>query len=175
MNVIPQNLLNVLSLLPRLPDDIIIKIYTEHLRRYRIDKYGNIIKLIDSKKYKFLEKVISRRIVKVSNVKTYDEHSGIVLLTNILRVEYDLPNWCELSDRKEQLIADDRMDVYLETKEDGTISYTIKQYRLKKIEDFITKDKPSSMYFRGRFYRGNKLNYDWQVFTIASDGSNKDV
>ena len=66
------------------------------------------------------------------------------------------------------------MYVYLHIKED-TVSYTIKQYRLKKIEEFLTKDKPVSMYFRGRFHRGNYRDYDWEVFTIASDGSNQDV
>ena len=169
MDVIPQNLL---SLLPRLPDDLLIKLYTTYLRRYRIDKDGKLIKLIDFEKYKFLEKVLSRRIVSVSKVKTYDENSGRVLPNNILRIEYILPNFCELPDRKEQLIDDDMMYVYLN---ELTGHYTIKQFRLKKIEEFLLKNKPYSMYHRGNYPRGDYQDYDWEVFTIASDGSNQDV
>jgi hypothetical protein len=53
--------------------------------------------------------------------------------------------------------------------------YTINKYRLKKIEEFFTKDKPFPMYYRGHFPRGNYRDYDWEVFTIASDGSNHRV
>ena len=159
--------------LQRLPNDILIKIYTKYLRKYRLHN-GKLIKLIDFEKYKFLEKFLSRKIVNVSKVINYDENSGRALPTNILEIKYRLANVCELPDRKEQLIDDDMMYVYLHIKED-TVSYTIKQYRLKKIEEFLTKDKPVSMYFRGRFHRGNYRDYDWEVFTIASDGSNQDV
>ena len=159
--------------LQRLPNDILIKIYTKYLRKYRLHN-GKLIKLIDFEKYKFLEKFLSRKIVNVSKVNTYDENSGRVLPNNILEIKYTLANFCELPDRKEQSIDDDMMYVYLHIKED-TVSYTIKQYRLKKIEEFLTKDKPVSMYFRGRFHRGNYRDYDWEVFTIASDGSNQDV
>ena len=169
MDVIPQNLL---SLLPRLPDDLLIKLYTKYLRRYRIDKDGRLIRLIDFEKYKFLEKVISRKIVSVSEVKIYEEYSGRLLPNNILRIEYKLPNSCELPDRKEQSIDDDKMYVYL-NKDTG--SYTIEKHRLIKNEDFFTKDKPFSIYSRRNFPRGNYHNYDWEVFTLSSDGSNQDV
>ena len=160
-------------LIEKLPDDIVIKIYTKHLRKYRLHN-GEFIKLIDFEQYKFLEKVLSRRIVSVSKVKTYDENSGRVLPNNILRIEYILPNFCELPDRKEQLIDDDMMYVYLNIKED-TISYTIKQFRLKKIEEFLLKNKPYSMYHRGNYPRGNYQDYDWEVFTLSSDGSTQDA
>jgi hypothetical protein len=168
----PQNLPNVLNLLQVLPDDLLIPIYTKHLQRYRIDKDRKFIRLIDFEKYKFLEKVISRKIVSVSEVKTYEEYSGRRLPNNILRIEYTLPNCYELPDREKQLIQNDKMYVYLDK---YTGSYTIKQYRLKKLEEFLIKDKPFSMYFRGNFPRGNYRDYDWEVFTIASDGSNQDV
>ena len=159
------------SLIEKLPDDIVIQIYTKYLRKYRFHD-GKFIKLIDFEKYKFLEKVLSRRIVSVSKVKTYDENSGRVLPNNILRIEYILPNFCELPDRKEQLIDDDMMYVYLN---ELTGHYTIKQFRLKKIEEFLLKNKPYSMYHRGNYPRGDYQDYDWEVFTIASDGSNQDV
>ena len=174
MEAFPQNLKKVLNLLEGLPDDLLIAIYTKHLRRYRIDKDGKFIRLINLENYKFLEKILHQKMVRVSKVKIYDENSGRELPTNILEIKYTLANFCELPDRKEQSIDDDMMYVYLHIKED-TVSYTIKQYRLKKIEEFLTKDKPVSMYFRGRFHRGNYRDYDWEVFTIASDGSNQDV
>jgi hypothetical protein len=172
MESFPQNLQNVLNLLQGLPDDLLIPIYTKYLRRYRIDKDGNFIKLIDFEKYKFLEKVISRKIVSVSEVKTYEEYSGRLLPTNILEIKYTLKNWCHLPDRKEQSINDDMMYVYLNN---DTGSYTIEKHRLIKNEDFFTKDKPVSMYSRRYFPRGNYRDYDWEVFTIASDGSNQYV
>ena len=165
MDVLPQNLPNVLNLLQILPDDVLIQIYTKHIRSYRLHN-GEFIKLIDFEKYKFLEKVLSRKMVSVSKVKTYDENSGRVLPNNILEIKYKLANCCELPDRKEKSIDDDMMYVYLTVKED-TVSYTIKQYRLKKIEEFLTKDKPSSMYHRGNYYRGNYQDYDWEVFTLS--------
>jgi hypothetical protein len=170
MDVIPQNLQNVLDLLQILPDDLVRKIcaYANH----RIDRYGNFIRLIDFEKYKFLEEIINRKLVSVSEVRTYEEYSGRPLRTNILEIKYTLSNCCHLPDREEQSIDDDMMYVYL-NKDTG--SYTIKQYRLIKIEKFLTKDKPSSMYFRGNFHRGNYLNYVWEVFTLSSDGSNQYV
>lgn len=172
MEAFPQNLPNVLNLLQGLPDDLLIQIYTKHLQRYRIDKDGNFIKLIDFEKYKFLEKFVSRKIVSVSEVKTYEEYSGRILPTNILEIKYKLSNWCHLPDREEQSIDDDTMYVYL-NKDTG--SYTIEKHRLIKIEEFFTKNKPVSMYSRRNFPRGNYRDYDWEVFTIESDGSNQDV
>jgi len=161
------------SLIEKLPDDIIIKIYTKYLRKYRLHD-GKFIKLIDFEKYKFLEKFISRKMVNVSKVKTYEENSGRILEDNILEIKYTLPNVCEVPDREKQSIDNDMMYVYLRIEKD-TVGYTIQQFRLKKIEVFFTENKPVSMYFRGNFPRGNYLDYDWEVFTIASDGSNQYV
>lgn len=158
------------SLFQKLPDDLISKIcdYANH----RIDKKGNLIRLIDLEKYKFLEKILHQKMVSVSKVVSYDENSGRIIANNILEIKYTLANLCELPDRKEQSIADDMMYVYLN---ETTGHYTIKKYRLIKIEEFLTKDKPSSMYFRGNFPRGNYRDYDWEVFTLSSDGSNQYV
>jgi hypothetical protein len=163
----------IFRLLTTLPDDLLTQIYTKYLRRYRLHN-GNFIKLIDFEKYKFLERVISRKMVGVSKVNIYEEYTGRELPTKIFEVKYTLPNWCELSDRKEQSIDDDMMYVYLN---EITGHYTINQYRLKKIEEFLTNEKPFSMYHRGNFYQGNYhyLKYGWEVFTIASDGSNQYV
>jgi len=173
MEAFPQNLPNFFKLLQGLSDDLIRKIYIEILRRYRIDKDGNFIKLIDFKKYKFLEKVISQKMVGVSKVRMYEEYTGRELPNNILRVEYTLPNCCELPDRKEQSIQNDKMSVHLN---ETTGHYTITKYRLVKTEEFLTaKDKPISMYHLGNFPTGNYRDYAWEVFTIASDGSNQRV
>jgi hypothetical protein len=171
MEAFPQKLQNVLGLLEGLPDDLLFQIYTKHLRKYRLHN-GKLIKLIDFEKYKFLEKVISRKLVSVSEVNIYDDNSGRVLPNDILEIKYTLANCCHLPDRKKQSIDDDMMYVYL-NKDTG--SYTIKQYRLKKNEEFFKKNKPVSMYFRGNYHRGNYRDYDWEVFTLLSDGSNQYV
>ena len=169
----PQNLQTVLSSLQELPDDLVRKIYIEILRRYRIDKDGNLIRLIDFEKYKFLEKVISRKMVGFSKVRMYEEYTGRELPTKILEIKYTLPNCCELPDRQKQSIQNDKMSVYLN---ETTGHYTITKYRLVKTEEFLTaKDKPISMYHLGNFPTGNYRDYAWEVFTIASDGSNQRV
>jgi hypothetical protein len=168
MDSLPQNLPNVLNLLQILPDDLVRKIYENH----RIDKDGNFIKLINLENYKFLEKILHQKMGSVSKVKIYEEYSGRELPNNILEIKYELANCCELPDREEQSIQNDMMYVYLNQ---DTVSYTIQKFRLKKIDVFFTKDKPVSMYFRGNFPRGNYRDYDWEVFTIASDGSNHHV
>ena len=168
MDSLPQKLQNVLNLLSTLSDDLVRKIYENH----RIDKDGNFIKLINLENYKFLEKILHQKMGSVSKVKIYEEYSGRELPNNILEIKYELANCCELPDREEQSIQNDMMYVYLNQ---DTVSYTIQKFRLKKIDVFFTKDKPVSMYFRGNFPRGNYRDYDWEVFTIASDGSNHHV
>lgn len=167
MEAFPQNLPNVLNLLKELPDDLVRKIYIEILRRYRIDKDGNFIRLINFEKYKFLEKVIPRKMVGFSKVNIYEEYSGRILPTKIFEVTYTLPNCCELPDRQKQSIQNDKMSVYLN---ETTGHYTITKYRLIKTEEFLTaKDKPISMYRLGNFPTGNYQDYAWEVFTIVSE------
>ena len=154
MEAFPQNLPNVLNLIEKLPDDIVIQIYTKHLRRYRFHN-GKFIKLIDFEKYKFLEKFISRKIYYLTELK-FHEHNCIEF-----ELKYKMENCCELSDRKDLSIDDDMMYVYLTVKED-TVSYIIQKFRLKKIEEFLKKNNHSSIY-----HRGNYQNYDWEVFTLS--------
>jgi hypothetical protein len=137
-------------LLQRLPDDIIIRIYTKILRKYRFHD-GKLIRLINFEKYKFLEKFISRKIYYLTELK-FHEHNCIEF-----ELKYKMENCCELSDRKDLSIDDDMMYVYLTIKE-NTVRYDIQLFRLKKIEDGIKK-KPSI------YYRGNYLDYDWEVFS----------
>ena len=55
-----------MDIIQKLPDDIIVHIYTKILKKYRFHE-GKITKRIDIEKYKFLEKFIYRKIVSVSN------------------------------------------------------------------------------------------------------------
>ena len=135
-----------MEIIQKLPDDIIVHIYTKILKRYRLHE-GKLIKRINIEKYKFLEKFIYRKIVDISS--------------NDFKIEikYDLNNFCQLPDRKDLSIDDDMMYVYLTFRE-NTIKYYIQQFRLKKIESVITK-KPSI------YHKGNYEDYDWEVFSYT--------
>jgi hypothetical protein len=137
-------------LIQRLPDDIIIHIYTKILKKYRLYN-GEFIKLIDFEKYKFLEKYVSRKIAYLTELQ-FQENNYITF-----EIKYKLKNCCELSDRKDLSIDYDMMYVYLTIKE-NTVSYDIQRFRLKKIADLIKK-KPSI------YYKGNYEEYDWEVFS----------
>jgi hypothetical protein len=56
-----------MEIIEKLPDDIVLYIYTKFVKRYRFCK-GELIKLIDLDKYSFLEKYICRKIVFFINV-----------------------------------------------------------------------------------------------------------
>jgi hypothetical protein len=135
-----------MDIIQKLPDDIIVHIYTKILKKYRLHK-GKLIKLIDFEKYKFLEKFIYRKMVGISSNDF------------TIEIKYDLNNFCQLSDRKDLSIDDDMMYVYLTCKE-NTVKYYIERFRLKKIEYVITK-KPSI------YHKGNYKNYDWEVFSYT--------
>ena len=139
-----------MNIIQKLPDDIIVHIYTKILRKYRLHE-GKFIKLIDFEKYKFLEKFIYRKMVDISTC----------YFSNNLTIEikYDLNNFCQLSDRKDLSIDDDMMYVYLTFKE-NTIKYYIQRFRLKKIEDMDTK-RPSI------YHKGDYEDYDWEVFSYT--------
>ena len=139
-----------MNIIQKLPDDIIVHIYTKILRKYRLHE-GKFIKLIDFEKYKFLEKFIYRKMVDISTC----------YFSNNLTIEikYDLNNFCQLSDRKDLSIDDDMMYVYLTFKE-NTIKYYIQRFRLKKIEDMDTK-RPSI------YHKGDYEDYDWEIFSYT--------
>ena len=56
-----------MEIIQKLPDDIIVYIYTKILKKYRLHN-GKFIKQIDIEKYKFLEKYIYRKMVDVSKL-----------------------------------------------------------------------------------------------------------
>lgn len=139
-----------MDIIQKLPDDIIVHIYTKILRKYRLYE-GKLIKLIDFEKYKFLEKYIYRKIV---NFSTHNFNNKITY-----EIKYYLNNLNQLSDRKDLSIDDDMMYVYLTFKE-NTIKYYIQRFRLKKIEDMDTK-RPSI------YHKGDYEDYDWEVFSYT--------
>jgi hypothetical protein len=139
-----------MDIIQKLPDDIIVYIYTKILRKYRLHE-GKFIKLIDFEKYKFLEKFIYRKMV------IFSKHNYDNKIT--YEIKYYLNNLNQLSDRKDLFVDDDMMYVYL-TFEKNTIKYYIQRFRLKKIEDKITKI-PSI------YHKGNYEDYDWEVFSYT--------
>ena len=139
-----------MDIIQKLPDDIIVHIYTKILKRYRLHD-GKFIKQIDIEKYKFLEKLIYRKIVGISR-RSFDDNFTI-------EMKYNLNNFCQLPDRKDLSIDDDMMYVYITIKE-NTVKYYIQQFRLKKVESVIVQI-PSI------YYRADYKDYDWRVFSYA--------
>jgi hypothetical protein len=146
--------MEIIKLVEKLPDDIILHIYTKCLKRYRIYN-GTLIKLIDFDKYKFLEKYIYRKI-KAFNQLNYsnDSHNEIIYI-----IQYQIPNFVNIN-RKDSYIDDDMICITF-TINDSSIKYDINRFRLKKIED-ITIKSPPNMY-----HRGNYIEYDWEVLTYT--------
>ena len=139
-----------MEIIQKLPDDIIVHIYTKILKKYRL-RDGKFIKQIDFEKYKFLEKFIYRKIVGISK-RSFDDDFTI-------EIKYDLNNFCQLPDRKDLSIDDDMMYVYLTFRE-NTVKYYMERFRLKKIEDMDTQI-PSI------YHKGDYADYDWEVFSYA--------
>ena len=139
-----------MDIIQKLPDDIIVYIYTKILKRYRLYE-GKLIKLIDFEKYKILEKYIYRKMGGISR-RSFDNNLTI-------EIKYDLNNFCQLQDRKDLSIDDDMMYVYLTIKE-NKVKYYIERFRLKKIEDMDTK-RPSI------YHKGDYEDYDWEVFSYT--------
>jgi hypothetical protein len=135
-----------MEIIQKLPDDIIVYIYTIILKKYRLHE-GKFIKLIDFEKYKFLEKYIYRKMVDISSNDF------------TIEIKYDLNNLSQLPDRKDLSIDDDMMYIYLTFKE-NTVKYHIQRFRLKKIEDMDTK-RPSI------YHKGDYEDYDWEVFSYT--------
>jgi hypothetical protein len=139
-----------MDIIQKLPDDIIVHIYTKILKRYRLHD-GKFIKRINLEKYKFLEKFIYRKMGGISK-RSFDNNLTI-------EIKYDLNNFCQLTNRKDLSIDDDMMYVYLTIKE-NKVKYYIERFRLKKIEDMDTK-RPSI------YHKGDYEDYDWEVFSYT--------
>jgi hypothetical protein len=138
-----------MDIIQKLPDDIIVYIYTKILKRYRLYN-GKFIKQIDIEKYKFLEKYIYRKIVNVS-IKNFGYNHDF-----IIEIKYKLNNFCQLPNRKDLSIDDDMIWIFL-TISENKVKYDIYRYKLKKVEDIYTK-KPSI------YHKGDYEDYDWEVF-----------
>ena len=154
-----------MEIIEKLPDDIMLYIYTKILKIYRFYKgekgdTGKLIKLIDIEKYKFLENFIYRKMVSFTLVRFDggDEY----------RMRYRLSNFSRLPNRKSTLaegawpsVEDDLMHVDM-TVNENTVTYDVHRYRLKKIEDLNTKWIRPSMY-----HKGDYEDYDWEVVSYS--------
>lgn len=142
-----------MDIINRLPDDIIIHIYTKCLKRYRMHM-GEFIKLIDFDKYKFLEKYTYRKIKKFNQLNNFND-SGIIKYS----IQCQLPNLIHIN-RKDSWIDDDMFCMTFTIK-DGSLKCDVDRFRLKKIEDINVKSQ-RNMYYKGKF-----KEYDWEVLNYT--------
>ena len=137
-----------MDIIEKLPDDIVLYIYTKILKKYRLHE-GKLVKLIDFEKYKFLEKYISRKFIDFfqKNETTY-------------QVRYQLNSLVDIPNRRELLVEDDMMCIDF-TINNTTIKYDIYMFRLKKVE--IRRN----LFFSALNYKSNSKDYDWKVFNYS--------
>jgi len=145
-----------MEIINKLPDDIILYIYTKIIKRYRFSK-GKLIKLIDVNKYSFLEKYIGRRIK--SFCKSYQTYSTDVNEITY-NIQYFIPNVSEILNRKELYIDDDMICIKM-TENENSLHYEILIFKLKRVE-YINSEKIPSIY-----YKGDLVDYDWDVFSYS--------
>jgi hypothetical protein len=138
-----------MNIIQKLPDDIVIYIYTKILKKYRLCE-GKLIKLIDFEKYKFLEKYVYRKIVRLCELHFGDNNIEY-------EIKYQLNNFNQISNRKDLLIDDDMICINLTLKE-NTIKYEINRFKLKKKEELKFNKGKQSIYFKGGY-----TDYDWEV------------
>ena len=117
--------MKIVNLVERLPDDIILYIYTKCLKRYRLYK-GELIKLIDFDKYKFLEQ-FTYRIIKAFNSYNYSNDNDNIIK---YRIHYQLPNMININ-RKDSGIDDDMIFITF-TITDNSLIFDVDRFRLKK-------------------------------------------
>ena len=151
-----------MEIIEKLPDDIILYIYTGILKRYRFYN-GKLIKLIDLDKYSFLKKYICRRVVSIC--KSYNTYSADVMGIDVsekkYRIQYSIPNVSEILNRKELYIDDDMICIEL-TEYDNSLHYEISRFRLKIT--YLNNENLPSIY-----YKGGLTDYDWDVFSYSYD------
>jgi hypothetical protein len=139
-----------MNIIEKLPDDIILYIYTKSLKRYRMCE-GKLIKLIDFDKYKFLEKYIYRKITEVYGSETN------------YHVKYKLSNLSEINRKNSFLEVEDDMICVHITVEDGLLRYSVDIFRLKKIKDFNMTTQP----LPSIYYKGDYGDCDWEVVSYT--------
>lgn len=148
-----------MEIIEKLPDDIIVYIYTKILKRYRFCK-GILIKLIDVDKYSFLEKYICRRITRL--YQTVYQTASMDANEKKYRIDYCIPNVSEIYNRKDLHIDDDMICMELtENYNNNSLHYEISRFRLKRIEN-INNEKLPSIY-----HRGELADYDWDVVSYS--------
>jgi hypothetical protein len=151
-----------MNIINRLPDDIVIHIYTKCLKRYRFHK-GVFIKLIDFDKYKFLEKYTCRKTNKIINPFNYrnddnDDNRGNSN-PNKYSIQCQLSNLIDIN-RKDSHVDDDMFCITF-TMEDDSLKCDVDRFRLKKIDDIIIKSNMNI------YHRGDFKEYDWEVLSYT--------
>ena len=118
-----------------------------------IIRKGKLISIIskNDERYKILE-YITLKPVENSNI-----YYSLLGMSNILdkRYQYEFHNQFNnlSSERRNQFIVNDRMNVSMTIYKNGTIKYSIKIYKLKPIE-ICNNHLP-------RFYKGNMNDCNW--------------
>jgi hypothetical protein len=143
-----------MEIIEKLPDDIMLYIYTKIIKRYRFYK-GKLIKLIDLDKYSFLEKYICRRIVRFRQLPSIDDANE-----KRYRIDYYIPNVYEIYNRKDLHIDDDMICMEL-TENENSIYYEISRFRMKRVENINNKKLPTI------YYKGGLVDYDWEVISYS--------
>ena len=153
-----------MNIIEKLPDDIILYIYTKCLKRYRMYE-GRLIKLIDLDKYKFLEKYIYRRIKSLRMFHSpllNDDDDGVVKYS----IQYQLSNLSYANREEPHLpIEDDMLFIEVTVTNNLSIRYDVQSFRLKKIEDIRNINALDNEPARSPsiYYRGNRDDYDWEI------------
>jgi len=146
-----------MDIINRLPDDIVIHIYTKCLKRYRMHK-GAFIKLIDFDKYKFLEKYTYRKIKILNHFHYSNNHAD-----NDNQIKYSiqcqLPSLIDIN-RKDSWIYDDMFCITF-TMKDDSLKCDVDRFRLKKIEDITIKSQLNI------YHKGDFKDYDWEVLSYT--------
>jgi hypothetical protein len=146
--------MDIINLVERLPDDIILYIYTKCLKRYRFYN-GELIKLIDFDKYKFLEKYTYRKIKAFNSYNYSNDNNNVIKY----RIHYQLPNMININ-RKDSRIDDDMIFITF-TINDSSLIFDVDRFRLKKKEDIIIKSQMNI------YHKGDYKDYDWEVITYS--------
>ena len=141
-----------MEIIEKLPDDIVLYIYTKFVKRYRFYK-GKLIKLIDLNKYLFLEKYIYRKIIFF-----YQRYSGVNETRYFL--QYSIPNVSEVSDRKDLYIDNDMICVEF-TESVNSLYYEVSIYRLKHVEHLNNEKIPTI------YHKGGLSDYDWEIVSYS--------
>ena len=149
------NLIAGMEIIEKLPDDIVLYIYTKILKRYRFYK-GDLIKLIDVDKYSFLEKYTCRRITRLYQTASMDANE------KKYRIDYCIPNVSEIYNRKDLHIDDDMICMELtENDNNNSLHYEISRFRLKRIDNINNENLPSI------YYKGELADYEWDVVSYS--------